>query len=277
MRVLRFMLPAAAIGILLTWLIVPTLLQTATTDSGPQDVSVLPPLENAEIVRVLGKIKIPEGRPVSISGRITADPEYNVDGTHLQVFVESGAKEADLIVRLDGNIEVTQGDYVTIEGALGGRFVGETEDGGSIDMLEIIATSIGSAAAEGVLAPASTVWEPQAKKEEAGVTVSVNKVEFARAETRVYITARNAGEATAVIQVFNSFIKQSDRFFEPQAELPEGYPEVPVDLSAGAAGAGVIVFRQLDDDTPLEFSLTVLGGTGESVFDFELEPSSLPD
>ena len=277
MRGLRFIFPAAAIVILLAWLIIPALWQTATTDSGPRDASALPPLDNGEIVQIIGKGEIPEGRPVSISGRITADPEYNVDGTHLQVFVESGAKEADLIVRLDGNIEVTQGDYVTIEGALGGRFVGETEDGGSIDMLEIIATSIGSAAAEGVLAPASTVWEPQAKKEEAGVTVSVNKVEFARAETRVYITARNAGEATAVIQVFNSFIKQSDRFFEPQAELPEGYPEVPVDLSAGAAGAGVIVFRQLDDDTPLEFSLTVLGGTGESVFDFELEPSSLPD
>ncbi len=277
MRVSRLILPAVAIGILLAWLIIPALWQPSTTDSAPRDVSALPPLDNGEIVQIIGKGEIPEGRPVSISGMITADPEYNVDGTHLQVYVESGSKEADLIVRFDGNIEVTQGDYVAIEGALGGRFVGETQDGGSIDMLEIIATSIGSAAAEGVLAPASTVWEPQAKKEEAGVTVSVDKVEFAKAETRVYITARNAGEATAVIQVFNSFIKQSDRFFEPQAELPEGYPEVPVDLSAGAAGAGVIVFRQLDDDTPLEFSLTVLGGTGENVFDFELEPSSLPD
>jgi len=272
MRVLRIIFPAAVIGILLAWLIIPALWQAPATDKRPRDARALPPLENAEIVQVIGATGTPEGRPVSITGMITADPEYSVDGTHLQVYVESGSREVDLVVRFDANIEVTKGDYVAIEGVLGGRFVGEMEDGGSIDMLEIIASSIEPVAAEGIVAPASTVWEPRTEKEEADMTVKVDRVEFAEAETRVKITIRNAGETAAVIQVSNSFIKQSDLFFEPQVELPEGYREVPVDLSAGAAGAGTIVFPALDEDTALEFSLTVLGGAGESAFDFELEP-----
>lgn len=272
MRVSRFIFPVAAIGILLAWLIIPALRQAPMTDDGPLDVSALPPLENAEIVQVMGATETPEGRPVSVTGRVLADPEYNVDGTHLQVNVGSEAGDADLVVRIDANIEVTQGDYLAIEGAVGGRFVGETENGGSIDMLEIIAVSITPIAAEGVLAPASTVWESRAEKEEADVTVGVEKVEFAEAETRVYVTARNAGETPAVIQVSNSYIKQSDRFFEPKVELPEGYQEVPIDLFAGAAGAGVIVFPPLHEGTGLEFSLTVLGSAGETAFDFELEP-----
>ena len=81
MRVLRIIFPAAVIGILLAWLIIPALWQAPATDKRPRDARALPPLENAEIVQVIGATGTPEGRPVSITGMITADPEYSVDGT----------------------------------------------------------------------------------------------------------------------------------------------------------------------------------------------------
>lgn len=139
-------------------------------------------------------------------------------------------------------------------------------------MMEVIATSIKPVAPERVLAPASTVWLPRAEKEDAKVTIGVDKVEFARAETRLYVTAVNADEVAVVVQVSNSFIKQSGLFFEPLIELPEGYQEMPIDLSANATSTGVIVFPPLQEDTRFAFSLTALGRAGESVFDFELEP-----
>jgi len=262
--------PILVILVFLGWLIVPALLQERTP-SRPVETPKLATLTTDDISAAIKDPVAHEGRKVEIDGQIAKDPEYDQDGTHLQIYLISGGMEADVIVRYPNYLEVTQGDFVKITGSVIGPFTGATSDGGKIETVEIKGNLIVPATMEAVLAPARATWAGT-KQEEKDLSVTVDKVEFADSETRLYLSARNGGDSSIVIQVSNTFLRQGSDLYGPRSEVPTGYKELPVDLSPGSSGAGVMIFPPLDESIPVDFSLAVSGPGWEKSFDFALRP-----
>jgi hypothetical protein len=269
LRTLKNMLPAILILVILGWLIIPTWRQGTIHESVANRERTA--LTNANIYQAIKTPADNKGRQVEIFGQIARDPAYDRRGTYLQVALLAGKENADVVVRYPANLEVTQGDYVCVRGKVIGPFAGETEAGENVETVEIEATSVRPEATETVLAPPRSVWKTGSKKERRKVTVIVRRIEFSDSETRVYVEAKNLSEERVVAQASNSFIKQGEHFYEPLA-TPVEYKEMPVDVSAKSAVAGILVFPSLDESEPLDFSLIVSGTGWETAYDFTLQP-----
>ncbi len=267
---MKVAVPVMITLVILGWLIIPALRQVPA--QVPTEQKELAALTLADIAEVIEDPDSFAGRAVEIDGQIAKDPEYGRQGTYLQVHVVSGKQAADVIARYPDHIEVTQGDFVRVIGSVAGLFSGETSDGERIETVRIDAESIEPVVAEAALAPAHATWDRVVEKQVMNLFVRVDKIEFAASETRLYMSAHNAGDNPLVIQVSNSFLKQGGKLYEPRTNLPPGYKEVPIDLSEGSSGAGVLVFPPLSEKEPLDFSLMVSGPGGEKGLDFAFRP-----
>jgi len=107
--------------------------------------------------------------------------------------------------------------------------------------------------------------------EQFGYSVTVNKIELAKEETRVYLTVKNNGSNKFSLYSFNTLIIQDGKQFEEQSNYDAGYPEVQTDLTKGVQTEGIISFPPINDGN---FKLTLEGSSDnyeETLKPFEFE------
>lgn len=243
--------------------------------AGPARVKRAPRhvLTNVDIANILTGPERYRHRAVDFSGQIAAEPEYDKDGTHMQVYVAYGAKSIYIIVDYPATLEIARGDFVNIRGRVGEPFAGATEEkGGRLSTFRVSAGKISGASAEQALAPPKTVWAAKTRQVWRRIEVGVERVEFADTETRFYVMVGNKGPEAIVNQVFNSQAAQAGKMLSPEPGRP-GYKELAVDLPSGSSDRGVLVFPPMAPDATVNLALHVSGSGWEHVFSFILRPS----
>jgi len=76
--------------------------------------------------------------------------------------------------------------------------------------------------------------------------VTLQKVEFAEQETRVYLKVDNNGSDNFSVYSFNSKITQDGKQFGEQDNWEAEYPQIQTDLLVGNSTEGIIVFPTLE-------------------------------
>ncbi len=99
-----------------------------------------------------------------------------------------------------------------------------------------------------------------------GTALTVDKVEFAKTETRVYVTVNNGGKDNFHVYSFNTKIIQENNQYEEEPNYDADYPEITSDLLPGAQSTGVIVFEPLKQT---DFKLYIEGYSDDYSVDFE--------
>ena len=99
-----------------------------------------------------------------------------------------------------------------------------------------------------------------------GYSVTVDKVEFAETETRVYVTVNNGGDDNFHLYSFNAKLIQDNVQYEESPNYDADYPEIESDLLPGATSTGVIVFEPLEQK---DFKLYIEGYSDDYSVDFE--------
>lgn len=253
----------------MAWLILPALRPRGEV-APRKAINARATLGGGALIGAVEDIDALKGRSVDFQGSLVLDPEYGPDGTFFQLLVKDAEKAANVVVDSPSMLEFTQGEYVRVTGVVSGKFVGRTDSGQSVTTVRIKAAKVTTTTAESALAPATEVWNKTFKASKDGIEVTVRKVEFAAAETRVDVTVKNSGASGVFLQIPNSFLKRADKIYEARSDLPPEYRAMPIDVPPGGAATGVVVFPAVDASGALVFNLVVSGETGEKVFDLSL-------
>lgn len=195
-----------------------------------------------------------KGATAEIIGRVFTEPERDDEETFWQMWAKPKASEWNTVVEIrDPGFEIKNGDYVRVRGTVTGEFKAENAFGA-----EVSGAAIRADTAEVVtgLEAASPATQTLSSREStvAGVTVTVEKVELAPDETRVFISVRNGSADKFSLYSHTAKLivagKQLDSEFSP-----DGYPQLGSDIVAGAESNGVFVFPAVEASEPMELAM----------------------
>ena len=172
-------------------------------------------------------------------------------------------------------VDVNYDDFIRVSGKITGKFKGENAFGGDVSALQIEATKLEKIKSYEAI-EAEKVKKVGTSAEKGGVTVTVNKVDFTKDETRVYLDIKNNQSNKVNIYANQAKILQNGQQYEENLNTSYMYYKdgnLSTDIQPGATTSGVVVFQKIDPNTP--FSLTIGGWSMASIdelnFRFEIQ------
>lgn len=194
---------------------------------------------------------------VTLTGKVFMTPEKDDGTTYLQIYNNPMDYENNFIVSYEGDLELTSDSYVSVDGQIAGAFSGENMMGGSVTAPLILADTVKELSyIEAVVPTISEIVPADAVLEQHGLTLKIDKIEFAAAETRVYLTAENSSEDKCSISTYSMKIIQNSQQIEQDSSTMSkydgNYPDLSSDILPGASTSGVLVFPALDGTTPFQ-------------------------
>jgi len=196
---------------------------------------------------------------VEIIGKVFNSPEYTNEGVSFQMWGDPKNSNNNTIVHIyDPEFKVAAGDYIKVIGLVGDTFTGKNALGGEITAPTITARDYVVLSYQEAVAPTVTEIVANQTRDHLGYIVTVQKIELAKEETRVYVKVENTGKAKFSLYSFNSKIVQDGRQFEEQSNWEANYPKVQTDLFVGNISEGIIAFP------PIGQSALVISLSGSS-------------
>jgi hypothetical protein len=172
------------------------------------------------------------------------------------------------------NNHIIPDSFVKVDGKITGTFTGENYFGGEITALMIEAESLEIGGYDDIYAPAESTKEVGATKEQHGVSVTLDRIEYAKGEARVYVTVKNESGATASIYTFNAKAIQDGKQFDHQDNYEAGSDNDIGEVLDGASKEGIIRFKALDPGKGFKLTMEAYSDNWEielEDFVFEVE------
>jgi hypothetical protein len=195
-----------------------------------------------------------KGASVDVVGKIFLSPERDKDGTYFQMYVDPKNSEFNTVVAsTDTGLKVSADDYVRVKGTVAGKLEGKNAFGGDVTAPVVKADSVEVVDALAAASPAIETLPPR-RQTKAGITITVEKVEFAEDETRAFLTVKNGSSAKFSFYGSSAKAVQGGRQYEPTFSMAE-YPELSSEIVPGAHTSGVILFPKMQPNAGLDLHL----------------------
>jgi hypothetical protein len=231
--------------------------KTSTTSAAPATTAAEPAehFDASNWATVQSDPDAHKGARVDFVGKVFTAPERDQKGTYLQVWEDAQNSENNVIVGYaDPNFSVQEGDYVRVSGKVKGKFTGKNAFGVQLTLPTVIADTLKVVSATEAAPPAIATLG-RATGTQAGIKITVSKVEFAANETRAFVRATNGSNAN--VSIYDSSSKAVDkngRQYDATFSTAD-YPQLSNDLVPGASTSGVIVFPKIKPGTPFKLIL----------------------
>ncbi len=193
------------------------------------------------------------GRYIVLTGQIskTIDSEETQEQQAFQAYFDTQAYTGDYVVYCSREIPVTENEYIAVEGKIVGAEPFETLFGEQRNILTIEAVSVTEKSYIDIVTPAIAVVMPQdATASQHDISVTVDKVEFAEDETRIWITMQNDSDKAVDIYPKNSLLLQDGAQYAynwDSMTLYETDETEPADrLLGGITSSGLLVFPAIN-------------------------------
>lgn len=212
-------------------------------------------LEDSEIDAALSDGDSFKGKYINIAGKVFS-VDKDGDGTAMQVWYDVENSEQQFIVYADKEIagSVKEDDFIRVDGKITGTFTGENYFGGEITAMMIEADSVEVGGYDDIYAPAESTKEVGETKDQYGVSVTLERIEYAKGEARAYLNVKNDSGYTATLYTFNAKAIQDGKQFEHEDNYEAGYDDMG-DILDGATKDGIIRFKGLDPDKPVKIQI----------------------
>lgn len=212
-----------------------------------------------------------KGYEVELTGKIFNEPEKDDKGTYFQMWGDPENSEKNTLVAInDPKLQVKADDYVKIKGVVKDQFKGKNGFGAEVTAPAITADSVEKV--DYITAVAPTLKEVKLDKEinQNNIIVTLQKVELAKNQTRVYLKIKNNTQAKA------SFYSNSAKLIVGSSQLEEEYTspettglkEIQSDILPGVETEGVIVYPAIDPSQTL-FKLNAEASSDNYDLDFQ--------
>lgn len=191
------------------------------------------------------------GKYIKFSGVASVADETD-DSYGLQVYLDTNYNDSVLVEVPKDLISdsISTDDYVAIDAKIEGAYDGQTVMGVDATWAHLTAVGIEKTTYMDAFVPTVKELAPNVSAEQNGFSVSVDKIEYADTETRVYLTATNNSEYTTSYGVYSIRLIQDGQQIEQDSASSSAYmgdyPELSYDVSAGASTSGVVVFPAID-------------------------------
>ena len=210
-----------------------------------------------------------EGHYFEITGQV-----FNIIGSsdgqlQFQIYQDVENYENNTLVVSD-DVKVSENDYVRLTGTVQGVEEYENMLGGTTQAVVFFADSVETLDYKDAVMPTLKEVSVNKSSEQYGYKVTVEKVEFAEKETRVYVKVENGGSDTLDIYSYGAIAVQNGKQFEHSDNWDADYPEIQSDLRVGNSTEGVLVFNGLEQN---DFTLIIEGYSenwDENLDDFEI-------
>lgn len=227
-------------------------------------------LEDSEIDAALSDGDSYKGKYIAIAGKVFS-VEIDGDTIAMQVWYDPETANHQFIVYADKELagDVKEDDFIKVDGEITGTFTGENMMGGEVTAMTINAESLDVGGYDDVFAPAESTKEVGETKEQHGVSVTLDRIEYAKGEARVYLSVKNESGYQASIYTYDAKAIQDGKQFEHQDNY-EADPDGVYDMGEvldGASTDGVIRFKGLDPEKPVKIQISAYSDN----FDIEME------
>ena len=232
-------------------------------------------IEESEIDAVLSDGDSYKGKYINIAGKVFSI-DKDGDTVAMQVWYDVENAEQQFIVYANKELasDVKEDSFVKVDGKITGTFTGENYFGGEITALMIEAESLEIGGYDDIYAPAESTKEVGATKEQHGVSVTLDRIEYAKGEARVYVTVKNESGATASIYTFNAKAIQDGKQFDHTDNYEAGSDNDIGEVLDGASKEGIIRFKGLDPGKGFKLTMEAYSDNWEielEDFVFEVE------
>lgn len=214
-------------------------------------------LEGSEIDAALSDGDSYKGKWIVITGKV-----FNIDkdGEDYAIQAWSDAENSDrqFIVYVAGDkVEsVNNDDYIKVDGEISGTFKGENAFGGVISAPLINAESIEVGGYDDLYAPAESTKEVGDTKDQHGVKVTLDRIEYAKDEARVYVTVKNESGYNASIYTYDAKAVQDGKQFNHEDNWNAGDATDIGEVLDGGSKGGIIRFKGLDPEKPVRIQFS---------------------
>ena len=182
-------------------------------------------------------------RTIDIYGQV-----FNIlgsdSGTVFQMYTDKDQNNFVIVIDPQGR-SVNVDDYVLVKGVIDGAYSGENRMGASLSCPKITATYVDPSNYVDAFSPTLKSVEPSgAKWSEDGLTIKIERVEFAENETRVYVKLKNKSSDSA--SLYNCVLLQGEKQYDRTYDYKGNYDELQDSLKSGASDTGVITFPAIE-------------------------------
>lgn len=228
------------------------------------------PISDSEVEQFFTAPDNFKGRTFEFTGRVIA-VEKDSEGLAVQAFYDIENYDKNIITYYsDPSLQVADDDFILVKGTVIGEFMGENAFGGTVSAPMLEAESVEVVDYQTAVSPAKReLTLTGATINQKGYSVTIDKIDFAESETRVYVTISNNGSDTFNLFTFDAKIIQDGKQMDTQNNYDANYPEISSDLKVGATTSGIICFPAIDEK---DFSLLLSAYSDnyrETINDFE--------
>ncbi len=214
------------------------------------------------------------GKYIVITGQVFNKINSDDEQQTIQVYYDAKNYSDDYIVYCSADDNISEDEYIEVDGKILGAESFETFLGEQRDMLSIDASTVTEKNYIDIVVPAiATVTPEDATVTQNDITVTVDKVEFAESETRIWITMQNDSSESVDIYPAQAILVQNGKQYEYNWDSDTIYEtdeEEPSDrLLSGLTSSGLIVFPAIDSS---EESQLYIDNCNSDDYEIEFEP-----
>lgn len=186
------------------------------------------------------------------------------NGTVFQMYTDAECNNS-VMVYDSGAFAAAEDKYVLVKGVLTDTYNGTNAFGGAVSVPLISAASVEESnyidafsRTEKSIEPNDVLWEKD------GAELSIDKVEFAANETRLYITIKNDSDDSVVFYPYSSVLVQNGTQYEVEYNDSAEYDELQDELQPGTSDSGIITFPPVEQEN-FDF---IVSGYGSDYFEY---------
>ena len=210
-----------------------------------------------------------KGASVDIVGRLIQDPVRRDDGAFWQMYADPKNYEWNARVHyFDPSILLAADDFVHVTGTVRGALEGENTFGESVTLVDVLAETAEEVDVMAAASPAERVALVDGSLDQNGLVITLEKVEFAADETRVFLEVANGSVGTASLYDLQLATATQSGIMYDAVTLWDYYPSVEWELASGMESSGIVVFPPLNASQPVEIRME----TDLEDYTLDLEP-----
>jgi hypothetical protein len=229
--------------------------QTQQTTAPPAKTTPVPKIQltnenwNLVLAEAQGAQKAYIGSPVTLVGKV--GQVMTRTGTETQIAIDTTFEEITfgqrtaIIIPKDFNVK--EGNYVKVEGILDSYWNTKSLIGAEMKVPIVVADTISIISRSQAIPPIVTVNVGKTVTQ-GGLAITLDKVEIASSETRLYIKASNGSSSKASLYSYDAVLVQGQKQIKVKTLLQEDITEPDTTLISGTATEGIIMFEPLDSN-----------------------------
>lgn len=217
-------------------------------------------LEESEITDFFNNPNAYKGKHVKLIGQVFSIPQDDEERMSIQIWHDVSNYDQDFIAHTEAGEDIKANDYVIVDGKVDGTLKGENSFGGEVVSPLIVDAKVTKSSYKDIVTPTIAEISPAVSQDQNGIVVTVDKVEYAKDETRLYVTIKNGTDYNFSCGVYSSKLvidgQQLDQNNQSMTiyNTPE-LQELSYEVMAGTSSSGTVIFPAIEQNEPFQFVL----------------------